>query len=98
MANKIELTAEQLSHLDMVIAEKKSSDKFFIEVAEVCTVLLVAHIPNVPEAVIAAVAAVEDVNGAASIHTLDNAQLLEIGKNISLDQLLEIRNNSILKQ
>lgn len=92
MANKIELTADQSANLDLVISNKLNNNGFFIEVAEVCTPTLVMHIENVPEIIVCA------ITGQHNIQSMDASKLLEIGKTTSLNDLLEIRNNSIIKK
>lgn len=91
-SQKNELTAEQLAHLDLLIADKQKGDQFFVEISQVCTLTAMAHV-DIPAHVVSAITGDHKIpeNGDQL------AKYIEIGKNISLNQLLEIRNTAIKK-
>lgn len=89
MANQVEFTANQLASLDLLIAEKKVNPDFLDD------------IKNILEGATAALAgfaqagglgfATENLGGNSAGNPLD------VVKNASLEDLIALRNNAILK-
>lgn len=90
MENKIELSATELASLDLLIAQKKESPDFITDVAN--AVVATAG------AVVATAAAVAAVGGAYNLADDSVESALTVAKNATLDELLSLRNNSIIKQ
>ena len=75
MANKVELTAEQLATLDLWIAKRIESPEYWIT----CQVIQNIHNNNGPDNL--------------TDNSVESQQ--KLAKNVSLQDLLELRNNAV---
>ena len=92
MASKIELTASQAASLDLLIAQKKADPGLTSDWADA--------VNNLGNSVVAAVGVAAVTLAAVAAHTiLDHSirQSLSAARNCSLDDLLAIRKNAIVK-
>ena len=90
MANKVELSASQLASLDLLIANKQENADFLGDIAKV--------VVQAAQVVVATAAAVAAVGGAQDLADNSVESALTVAKNASLDDLVTLRNNAILKQ
>ena len=93
MASRIELAASQLSSLDLLISQKKADPELTQDWAQA--------VNNLGNSVVAAVAAAAAVAAVVAAHNILDKSINEaiaIAKNASLENLLEIRKNAIVKK
>jgi len=90
MPNNVELTATELATLDLLIAQKQENPDFITDVANA--------VKDIGQAVLVTAAAVAAIGGAHNIADNDVKGALNIAKNASLDELIELRKNALKKQ
>ncbi len=92
MANQIELTAEQLAGLDLIIAEKAAASPDFIKVKNV-----IRDIQNAVQVAAAVAVVAQAVGGTTPVQDIMTKSVIDIIKDASLDELIEVRKNAIQK-